>query len=68
MNLVFANQSQEDAIYPLTTIQIAEVQKQDSNLKKQAEKEVIPNTWSKTSKYAVNRAKRLYQKAYNTEQ
>ena len=39
MNLVFANQNKEDTIYPLTTWEIAEAQQQDSNLKKQAEKE-----------------------------
>ena len=39
MNLVFANQNKEDAIYPLTTWEIAEVQQQDNYLKKQAEKE-----------------------------
>ena len=39
MNLVFANQNKEDAIYPLTTREIAEAQQQDNNLTKQAEKE-----------------------------
>ena len=39
MNLVFANQNEEDAIYPLTTREIAEAQEQDNNLKTQAEKE-----------------------------
>ncbi len=39
MNLVFANQSIVDAIYQLTTQEIAEAQQQDSNLNKQAEKE-----------------------------
>ena len=38
MNLVFANQNKEDAIYPLTTREIAEAQDQDNNLKTQAEK------------------------------
>ncbi len=38
MNLVFANQSKEDTIYPLTTREIVEAQ-QDNNLKTQAEKE-----------------------------
>ena len=36
MNVVFANQNKEDAIYPLTTREIAEAQQQDSNLKTQA--------------------------------
>ena len=39
MNLVFANQSEEDAIYSLTTREIAEAPQQDSDLKTQAEKE-----------------------------
>ena len=39
MNLVFANQNEEDAIYPLTTREIAEAQQQDNSLTKQAEKE-----------------------------
>ena len=32
MNLVFANRNKEDAIYPLTTREIAEAQQQDNNL------------------------------------
>ena len=32
MNLVFANQDDEDAIYPLTTREIAEAQKHDLEL------------------------------------
>ena len=32
MNLVFANQDDEDAIYPLTTSKIAEAQKHDTEL------------------------------------
>ena len=39
MNLVFANQNEEDAIYPLTTQEIAEAQQQDNNLKTHSEKE-----------------------------
>ena len=39
MNLVFVNWSKEDAIYSLTTREIAETQQQDSDLKTQAEKE-----------------------------
>ena len=37
MNLVFANRNDKDAIYPLTTLEIAEAQQQDNNLKTQAE-------------------------------
>ena len=70
MNLVFANQNKEDAIYPLTTREIAEAQQQDNNLKTQAEKEgcFTPHSWSKISKNSVTREKWLYQKAYNTMQ
>jgi hypothetical protein len=32
-NLVFAKHREEDEIYPLTTIEIAEAQKKDQNLK-----------------------------------
>ena len=39
MNLVFANQSKEDAIYPHTTQEIAEAQQQESDFKTQAEEE-----------------------------
>ena len=39
MNLVFANQNKEDAIYPLTTREIAEAWQQDNNLKIEAAKE-----------------------------
>jgi hypothetical protein len=34
MNLVFANHSKEDVVYPLTTHEIAEAQKLDASLKK----------------------------------
>ena len=33
MNLVFANHGKEEEIYPLTTIEIAEAQKKDRNIK-----------------------------------
>ena len=39
MNLVFANQNEEDAIYPLTTREIAEAHQQDNNLTSHAKKE-----------------------------
>ena len=39
MNLVFANQNNEDSIYPLTTREIAEAQQQDNDLITKAEKE-----------------------------
>ena len=39
MNLVFANQNEEDSIYPLTTREIAEAQEHDADLETQAEKE-----------------------------
>ncbi len=38
MNLVFAYQSEEEAIYPLTTREIVEAHQQDNGLKTQAEK------------------------------
>ena len=38
MNLVFANRSDEDMIYPLTVWEISHAQKLDASLKKQANK------------------------------
>jgi hypothetical protein len=38
MNLVFANQDDEDAIYPLATRDIAEAQKKDLKLNTMADK------------------------------
>ena len=38
MNLVFANQDDEDAIYPLTTWEIAEAQKHDIELNTMTDK------------------------------
>ena len=39
MNQVFANQIEEDSIYPLTTREIAEAQEHNPQLKTQADKE-----------------------------
>ena len=39
MNLVFANQDDEDAIYPLTTREIAEAQKRDVELNTMTDKD-----------------------------
>ena len=39
MNLVFANQHEEDSIYPLTTREIAESQQQENHLITKAEQE-----------------------------
>jgi hypothetical protein len=39
MNLVFANQNEEDSIYPLATREIVEAQEHDPDLKIQADKE-----------------------------
>ena len=47
MNLVFANQNEEDSSYPLTTREIVEAQQQDNYLNKQADKEGFPPSWSK---------------------
>ena len=68
MNLVFANQSKEDAIYPLTTREIAEAQQQDNDLKIQTVQEGYSTQLIKTSKNSVKRAKWLYQKAYKATQ
>ncbi len=67
MNLVFANCNEEDAIYLLTTREKAEAQQQDIDLKTQAEKEGYSTQLVENIEaYSVNRAKWLYQKAYDT--
>ena len=67
MNLVFANWNKEDAIYPLTTQEIAEAQHEDKNLKINAEMEGNSTQLVKNTK-AVKMAKWSYQKAFNTMQ
>ena len=57
MNLVFANQNEEDAIYPLTAREIAEQQQQDNNLKTQAEKEGYSTQLVKNIKVLCNKGK-----------
>ena len=45
MNQVFANQNEEDSIYPLTTREIAEAQQQDNSLKTQGySTQLVENT------------------------
>ena len=47
MNLVFANHSKEDVIYPLTVWEIAQAQKLDASLEKLEDKyssELVENT------------------------
>ena len=44
MNLVFANQNEEDAIYPLTTREIAEAQQQDKILLSKLKRKDIPHS------------------------
>ena len=63
MNLVFANQNKEDAIYPLTTREIAEAQQQDKNLKTQAEKEGYSTQLVKNIKVLCNKGKMVIPKS-----
>jgi hypothetical protein len=47
MNLVFANHSKEDAIYPLTVREIAQAQKLDASIEKLKDKystQLVENT------------------------
>ena len=44
MNLVFANQDDEDAIYPLITREIAEAQKHDPELNATIDKHGLPHS------------------------
>ena len=48
MNLMFANHSNEDMIYPLTVQEIAQAQKHDANLERW--KTNIQHNWSKIQK------------------
>ena len=57
MNLVFANQDDEDAIYPLTTREIAEAQKHNIELNTMTDKDVYTTQVKRTQKYSVNMAK-----------
>ena len=57
MNLVFANQNKEDAIYPLTTREIAEAQQQDNDLKTQAEQEGYSTQLVKNIEVLCNKGK-----------
>ncbi len=41
MNLVFTNHGQEEDIYPFTTIEIAEAQKKDQQLKRYYKKDAM---------------------------
>ena len=63
MNLVFANQREEDAIYSLTTREIAEVQQQDSNLKTQPEKEGYSTQLVKNIEVLCNKGKMVIPKS-----
>ena len=63
MNLVFANQSKEDAIYPLTTQEIAEAQQQDNDLKTQAEKEGYSTQLIKNIKVLCKQGKMVIPKS-----
>ena len=63
MNLVFANQNKEDAIYPLTTREIAEAQQQDNNLKTQAEKEGYSTKLVKNIKVLCKQGKMVIPKS-----
>ena len=63
MNLVFANQNEEDAIYPLTTWEIAEAQQQVNNLKTQAEKEGYSTQLVKKIEVLCNKGKMIIPKS-----
>ncbi len=68
MNLLFANQNEEDSIYPLTTIEIAEAQQEDKSLKINAEKEGCSIQLVKNITVLCKGNKRFFQKAYNIMQ
>jgi hypothetical protein len=65
MNLVFANQDDEEAIYPLTTREIAEAQKYNFELNTILINVVIPHSSLRIQKHSVKTAKWQFQQAYN---
>ena len=65
MNLVFANQNDEDAIYPLTTREIAEAQKHNIEVNTMTNKDGYTTQLVENQKYSVKMANWLSQKAYN---
>ena len=68
MNLAFANQNKEEAIYPHTTQEIAEAQQQDNNLTKQAEKEGYSTQLVENIEVLCYKGKMVIPKVYNTAQ
>ena len=59
---MFANQSKEDAIYPLTTQEIAEAQQQDNDLKTQDEKEAYSTKLVENIKVLCHNGKMVVRK------
>ncbi len=63
MNLVFANQNEEDSIYPVTSREITEAQQEDNNLKTQAEKKGYSTQLVKNSKVLCHKGKMVIPKS-----
>ena len=63
MSLVFANQNKEDAIYPLTTREIAEAQQNNNDPKTKAEKEGFSTQLVKNIKLLCKQGKMVMPKS-----
>ena len=64
MNLVFANQDDEEAIYPLTTREIAKAQKHDIELNTISDKHGYTTQLVENTKVLCKNGKMVIQKAY----
>ena len=65
MNLVFANQDDEDAIYPLTTREIADAQQHDADLNTIADKHGYTKQLVENSEVLCKDGKTVIPKSHN---
>ena len=65
MNLLFANQDDEDAIYPLTTREIAEAQKHDIELNTMTDKDGYSTQLVENTKVLCKNGKMAIKARYN---
>jgi hypothetical protein len=68
MNLVFANRSEEDVIYPLTVKEIAEALETDPNIHKLTKDPQYTSNWWKTHKYYAKELPWCFRLPSNIEQ
>ena len=65
INLMFATRDDEDAIYPLTTREIADVQQHDADLNAIADKHGYTKQLVENIEILCKNGKMVIQKAYN---